>query len=123
MEAMASQDAGQGGLGDGQSHEDLGVGAALAAQREDVSFEFGTGPAGLMDGDGGAILELRRKAGFFGALQPAADGPFADVVSCRDLTQREALRAEMGNHFGSHSRGESGISVHIVRAGFGWGLR
>ena len=122
MEAVAAQDPGDGSLGDLKNGEDLGVGAALAAQSEDVSFEFGAGPARLKDRDGGAIVKLRWKAGFFGALKPAADGPFANVISARDLTQGKALRTEMRDHFSSHSGGESGISVHVVRAGFGWGL-
>jgi len=40
MEAMALKDAGKGSFRDGQDHEDLGVGAALFAEGQDLGFEF-----------------------------------------------------------------------------------
>ena len=51
-------------------------------------------------------------------LEPASHGAFADVIGSGDLPQRELVRSEMSDHFGSHHRGESGISVHVVRAGW-----
>ena len=57
VEAMAAQDAGEGSLGDGQDHADLGVGTAFAAQGEDLGFELGRSFAGLAERDRGTILE------------------------------------------------------------------
>ncbi len=37
---MALEDAGEGSFGDGEDHEDLGIGTALAAERQDLGFEF-----------------------------------------------------------------------------------
>lgn len=50
VEAVTLEDAGKGGFGDGQDHEDLRVGTALAAEREDLSFELGRGFTWLMQG-------------------------------------------------------------------------
>src|SRR5207253_1655745 len=79
LEAVAAQDAGNGGLGGRplQHQEDLRVGAALPAQGKDVSFELGSGSARLPLWDGGTILKLRGKARFTGAGKPATDSPFA----------------------------------------------
>jgi hypothetical protein len=118
VEAMAAQDAGDGSLGDVEHGEDLSVGTALTTQSNDVSDEFGTGPAGLMAWGGGSIVELGRKGVVASALEPPADGAFADVVGRGDLAQRETGGVQMSDHFGSHSWGESGISVHVVRAGW-----
>lgn len=41
VEAMALEDAGERGFGDGQDHQHLGVGTALTAQGEDLFFELG----------------------------------------------------------------------------------
>jgi hypothetical protein len=49
VEAMAFEDAREGGFGDGENHEDLGIGAALPAEREDLVFELGRGFAGLVE--------------------------------------------------------------------------
>lgn len=48
---VTTQHTGEGGLGNGQEGEDLSVGAALAAQGEDVRFELWTGFAGLRQRD------------------------------------------------------------------------
>ena len=85
MEAVAAQNAGDGGLGDVEHGEDLGVGTALTTQSKDVGDEFGTGPAGLMAWDGGSIVELGRKGVVTSALEPPADGALADVVGRGDL--------------------------------------
>lgn len=47
IEVMTAQDAGKSSLGDGENHPDLSVGAALAAQNEDLGFELGAGLARL----------------------------------------------------------------------------
>jgi hypothetical protein len=44
---MALEDAGKGSFGDGQDHEDLGIGAALFAEGDDLSFELGRSLAWL----------------------------------------------------------------------------
>ena len=49
VEAMALENAGQSGFGDGENHEDLGVGTALAAEGEDLLFELGRGFTGLVE--------------------------------------------------------------------------
>ena len=102
LELVAAQDAGEGGLGDGQEGEDLSVGAPLAAQGEDVGFEPGAGFTGLMERDRRAVLELQREAGLVRALEPAPDRPFADVVGCADSAQGEVVGGEMSDHFCSH---------------------
>ena len=47
IEVMTAQDARERGLGDRENHPDLSVGAALAAQSEDLGFELGAGLARL----------------------------------------------------------------------------
>jgi hypothetical protein len=118
MEAVASQNARDGSFGRMENGKDLSVGTALSAQGEDMSFEPGVGLARLTPRDRGTILELGGKALSASAREPAADGAFADVVGCGHLAQRETGGVKMGDHFGSHSGSESGISVHVVRAGW-----
>ena len=117
VEAVAAQNAREGGLGDWQKREDLSVGAALTTQCEDAGFELATGFARLMVRDRRAILQARRKAGLPGPSEPAADGSLADAISECDGAAGEFLRGEKKSNFGSHQRGQSGISVHVVRAG------
>ncbi len=117
VEAVAAQNAREGGLGDWQKREDLSVGAALTTQFEDARFELAAGFARLMVRDRRAILQARRKAGLPGPSEPAADGSVADGVSECDGAAGEFLRGEKKSNFGSHQRGKSGISVHVVRAG------
>jgi hypothetical protein len=81
VEMVPAQDAGQGRFGDGQDHQDLGIGAALTAQSEDLGFELRAGLAGLAVRSRRAIRQASREAAFFGALQPSADRPFGDGVS------------------------------------------
>jgi hypothetical protein len=90
IKMMAAQDAGEGGLGDGQNHEDLSVGTALPAEGEDLGFELGAGLAGLAVGDRGMIFEALREAGCLGARQPAPDGLFADAEGEGRVAQGEA---------------------------------
>jgi hypothetical protein len=40
------------------------------------------------------------------------------VIGGCNLAQREIVKGEMSDHFCSHYWGKSGISVHVVRAGF-----
>jgi hypothetical protein len=76
---MTFEDAGKGSFRDGKDHEDLGVGTALAAQREDLSFELRRSLARLTQRDRGAILQTLRGAGLLGALEPLADGFIGDA--------------------------------------------
>lgn len=46
VKAVAAQDAGEGGLGDGQHHADLGIGTALAAQGGSPKFRRAARPPG-----------------------------------------------------------------------------
>ena len=117
VEAVAAQNAREGCLGDWQKREDLSVGAALTTQFEDAGFELATGFARLMVRDRRAILQARRKAGLPGPGEPAANGSLADGVSECDAAAGEFLRGQKKSNFGSHQRGQSGISVHVVRAG------
>ena len=64
------------------------------------------------------IVQARRKAGRFGAGEPAADGPFADAEGDGRVAQGEAELVVSPRHLGSRERGEFGISVHVVRAGW-----
>jgi hypothetical protein len=50
-----------------------------------------------------------------GALEPLADGFFADTESGGGGAQRGAGGEVMGDHFSSRERGEGGISVHVGR--------
>jgi hypothetical protein len=117
VEMMAAQNAGEGGFGDGQNHHDLGVGAALATEGEDLRLEIGGSPAGLTLGSGGVVLETLGKAGLPGASQPAADGLFTNAMSGGGHAQSAPELDVIASHLGSHQRGEFGISVHVVRAG------
>ena len=118
MQVVTAQDARNGGLGDAQNGEDLSVRAALPTQRKSIGFEFGAGPAGLPLGNRRAVMKLRRKTALTSAGKPSSDSPFADVVSSGDRSEGKVVKAKMGDHFSSHLWGKSGISVHVVRAGF-----
>jgi hypothetical protein len=117
VEVMAAEDAREGGLGDWQHHHDLSIGTALPAQGEDLGFKFGRRLARLAPGSGGMILETLGEAGLTSASEPAADGLFADAESTGRLAQRTAELDVFARHLGSRQRSESGISVHVVRAG------
>jgi hypothetical protein len=116
VEAVAAEDAREGGLGDREEHADLGVGAALAAECEDLGFEGAGGLAGLAERSGGTVFEACGKAELAGASEPSADGLFADAEGGGGGAQGGARGGELGDHFCSHERGENGISVHVVRA-------
>jgi hypothetical protein len=79
MEAMAVQDAGDGGFGDAKDGEDLGVGTALPSQSQNASDQLGVGLAVQASRDTWAVEEAGGEAGLDGALEPAAQGPIGDV--------------------------------------------
>lgn len=58
VEAVAPQDPRDGGLGDSDHGEDLGVGAALATQGNDVRLQFGFGSARLTMRNRRLVVEL-----------------------------------------------------------------
>jgi hypothetical protein len=115
VEVMAAQDAGESGLGDGQDHEDLGIGPALAAQGEDLGFELGAGLARLGKRPRGVIVQALGEAGLLGAFEPAPHGFLADAESAGGAAQGEAELRVLPSHLGASQRSESSISVHIVR--------
>ena len=75
-------------------------------------------PAGMLMRGGRTILQARGETGLAGAFEPAAEGLFADAESGGGGPEGAAVGSEVGDHFGSRQRGESGISVHSVRAGW-----
>lgn len=66
-------------------------------------------------GHRGVIFQALREAGLLGAAEPFADGFVGDAKSGGGGPERRAFREVMMDQFGSHERGESGISVHVVR--------
>ena len=62
IKAMALEDTGKGSFGDGEHHEDLGIGTALATEGEDLGFEVGRRLAWLAVRDGGMIIQPLRRA-------------------------------------------------------------
>jgi hypothetical protein len=120
VEAVATQDAGEGGLGDGQDHADRSVGTAFAAQGEDLGFELSRSFAGLAVRDRGTILEALGETLLPGPGEPAPHRLFADPKSSGSDATGETKSGESGDHLGSRQWGQSGISVHVVRAGRRW---
>ena len=118
IEAMTSEDAGKGSFRDGKNHEHLSVRTALAAEGEDLGFEVGRGLARLASRDGGTVLQPLRGAGELGTNEPLADGFLGDAEGGGGGAERSAPSEVMENQFGSHERGECGISVHSDRAGW-----
>jgi hypothetical protein len=70
LQAVAAEDAGDGGLGDADHGEDLSVGTALATQSDDVRLDFGSGLARLPVRDRRAVVELGGEASGFRACEP-----------------------------------------------------
>jgi hypothetical protein len=87
---MTAQDAREGGFGDGENHPDLSIGAALAAQSEDLGFELGAGLARLGKRPGGMIVQALGEAGLLGAGEPSTNGLLADTESDGSGAQGEA---------------------------------
>ena len=116
VEPMAAQDAGKRGRGNAKDAADLRAGTALAAQGEDLSFEIRGSLARRTKRSRRAVVETLGEAGEFGAGKPAADGFFADAQGGGGVAQRAAGKRVTESHLGSRQRGQSGISVHVVRA-------
>jgi len=112
VEAVPLEDAGKGSFRDGKDHQDLSVGTALFAEREDLNFELGSGLAWLVERDGGTILQAQRVAGLMGAREPLANGFIGDAEGSGGGAQRGARSEVVMNQFGSHEWSERGISVH-----------
>jgi hypothetical protein len=118
MQAMTAQDTRDRGLGGAQKGKDLRIGAPLPAQGKNVSFELGTGHARLPSWDRGTIVELGRESRSRERGKAICGRFFVDVIGGGNGPKRKLVKAKMGDHFSSHPGGESGISVHVVRAGF-----
>ena len=118
IESVTAQDAAERGGGDVENHADLGIGTARAAQGEDLGFECGRRLAGLTVRSRRVIVKAGGKAGGPGAGEPAPDGSFADTEGDGRVAQGEAELVVSPRHLGSRERGEFGISVHVVRAGW-----
>ena len=117
VQTVTTQDAGKSGGGNGENHADLGVGTALAAQDDDLGFEIGGSFAGLMKRSRRVVVKTLGEAGEFGTGKPAADGLFADAEGGGGIAQGTTGLGMAQSHLGSRERGESSISVHVVRAG------
>jgi len=120
IEVMATQDARESGLGDGQDHQDLSIGTALAAEGEDLGFELGAGLARLGKRSGGMIVQALGEARLLGAGEPAAHRLLADPESERSGAQGEAKLRVLESHLSASQRSESGISVHVECAQKRW---
>lgn len=120
VEVMAAQDARKSGLGDGEYHHDLSVGAALAAQGEDLGFELGVGLARLGKRPRGMIVQALGEAGLLSASEPSTNCLFANAESDGRGAQGEAQLRVLKSHLGTGERSKSGISVHVVRVEKRW---
>jgi hypothetical protein len=120
VEVGTAQHPGESGFGDGQHHHDLSIGAALASEHEDLSFELGADLARLAMRSRRAIIQAQWEVLRFGPSEPAADGPFTDSVSRGGGAQGKAELMMSERHLGSRQRSEFGISVHVVRAAGRW---
>ena len=85
---------------DGRHHEDLRIGAALAAQGKNLGFEFGAGPARLALRNRRAVLELGWEAAFFCPREPATNSPFADVIRSGDGPEGNPLTWKLSRPHG-----------------------
>lgn len=65
-------------------------------------------------------MEASRETGCLSASEPFTDGFLGDAVGGGSLTEREIMGPQFSDHFGSHQRGQRGISVHVVRVGWRW---
>ena len=81
-------------------------------------FELWRGLARLTPRDGREVLQTLRGAGELGTFEPLADGFFGDSERGGGGAEGGATSEVMADQFGSHERGECGISVHSVRAGW-----
>jgi hypothetical protein len=116
VETMTAQDTGQGGLGEGGKNEpDMGIGAALAAEGEDLVLEFGRRLAGLVSRCAGAILQTGLETVLAGTGNPLADGLFAHLSGGGRRPQGETSIEDFADHLGTGKRSKSGVSVHVDR--------
>ena len=120
IEVMTAQDARKSSLGDGQNHHNLGVGAALAAQSQDLGFELGADLARLGERPRGTIGQALGEPSLASPGEPAPDRLLADAESEGGGAQREVELGVLQSHLGSSERSQSGISVHVFRAGRRW---
>jgi hypothetical protein len=117
VEPLASQDSGKGGFGNAEHHRDLRIGAALAAQGDDLGLQLGSGLPGLAVRRRRAIVKPQREILGFGPQKPGAHGLFAHPINGSRGSQRAAQLPVFPGHLGSHQRGQSSISVHVVPRG------
>jgi hypothetical protein len=115
VEAVTPQDAGQRRFGNRQNHEDLSIGATLMTQMEDPGFKFWGGPARLTPRSGAMIGKTGRKAIALSSPEPSTDGLLRDMEKRSSGAEGKTFGSELLDHFGSHDRGEFGISVHVDR--------
>jgi hypothetical protein len=115
VDAVAFEDAPDGGLRHGNQHDDLGVGPALAAKTHHVALEARRGPAGLAYGHTGVFAHPFDDSFDSDAGGPASDGFLTDTAGGCCLPQCQSL-LEVQYHLSSTPRGKLGISVHVVRA-------
>ena len=115
IDAVAPEDPPDGGLGDRHQHDDLGIGAALAAQPHYMAFKLGGRSPGLTFRNTGVFAHPLDNPFESDAGGPAPDRFLADTAGGCSLPQCQTL-LEVLDHLGSTPRGELGISVHVVRA-------
>ena len=113
---MAAQHPREGGLGNRDEHQDLGIAAAIATQSQDLPLEVRWGATRLSDRNAGSIAEPFGVPGCTSALQPAANGSFAHSSGrwCGPRSEREG--EDVPYLLRSTKRRQAGISAHAVRA-------
>jgi hypothetical protein len=115
VDAVASEDSPDGGLGDRHQHDNLGIGAPLPTQSHHVAFKLGGRAPGLALGDTGVLAHPFNYSFESDAGGPASDGFLTDTAGGCCLPQCQSL-LEVQYHLSSTPRGKLGISVHVVRA-------
>ena len=111
---MALKDPGKGSFRDGKNHADLGVGAALFAESEDLIFQEGRRFAWLAPRSGRVVLQTSWEVGGVSAFEPLANGFIGDGEGGSGRAKRGAVSEVVVDQFSSHQWGEFGISVHVV---------
>jgi hypothetical protein len=89
-------------------------------EREDLGFEGRGSLARLAKRSRRTLAETRGKTLCFCASEPDADGLFADTEGGGRVSKRTSQLDMLASHLGSRERGQSGISVHVVRMGRPW---
>ena len=119
IEVMTAQDARKSSLGDGQNHHNLGVGARWRRRARIWASSWALILRGWERG-------LEDHWASAGGTQPASPGEPApdrllgDAESEGGGAQREVELGVLQSHLGSSERSQSGISVHVFRAGRCW---